>query len=207
LSARTRIRLGAAATLIAWTLVGAALALTWLVTGGHHDKVRAMSVLSGSMEPTLHVGDLVVTRVVSPRDLVAGDIVTYRDPARARYVTHRVQSVVWRGELADVLTRGDANEVGEEWTVAADGSVGLVVLRIPGAGYALAALGTTVGQLVLGAIALALAGWAIELIWRKPVPPAALPVHDQAAGQGLRGARSGRPGENLPTTELVGRAR
>lgn len=205
MSGRARTGLDAAASLLVWALVGATAALAWLVTGGQVEKVRAMSVLSGSMTPALEVGDLVVTRVVSPAELSAGDVVTYRDPAHDRFVTHRVQSIVWRGDLADVITRGDANEVGEEWTVPADGSVGLVVLRIPAAGYALAAVGTTAGQLVLGAVALALAGWAIELIWRKPGPPIPLPVHAEAAGQGARTARSG-PGERR-APEVLGRAR
>lgn len=173
MSGRARAGLVAAAALLAWTVVGGTLGLAWLVTGGQYEKVRAMSVLSGSMEPTLGVGDLVLTRVVSPGELRGGDVVTYRDPARDRYITHRVQSIVWRGELAEVVTRGDANDVGEAWTVAADGTVGLVVVRVPAAGFALAALGTTVGQLVVGAVALALAGWSIELIWRPPRKPAA----------------------------------
>ncbi|TKJ20118.1 signal peptidase I [Blastococcus sp. CCUG 61487] len=171
MSGRARSGLGAATALLVWALLGATAALAWLVTGGQHERVRAMSVLSGSMAPALEVGDLVVKRLVSPTELAAGDVVTYRDPARNRYVTHRVQSIVWRGDLADVITRGDANEVGEEWSVPAEGTVGLVVLRVPAAGYVLAGLGTTVGQLVLGAVALGLAGWAIELIWRRPEPP------------------------------------
>lgn len=195
-----------AATLLAWTLVGAAVALAWLVTGGQYEKVRAMSVLSGSMEPALEVGDLVITRVVPPGELAAGDVVTYREPERDRYVTHRVQSIVWRGDLADVITRGDANDVGEEWTVPADGTVGLVVLRVPAAGYALAALGTTVGQLVLGAIALALAGWAIELIWR-PAQPARPPVHTRGVSHGGRAGRACGAGERGRAPEVAGRAR
>jgi signal peptidase I len=155
-----------AGILLTWVLVGATVAMAWLATGGEHQKVRAMTVLSGSMTPALEVGDLVVAQVVPPSGLSAGDVVTFRDSGRDRYVTHRVQSIVWRGDLADVITRGDANLVGEEWTLPADGTVGRVVLRIPYAGYAVGSLGTPAGQLGLAGVALFLAGWAIRVIWR-----------------------------------------
>ncbi|HRP07702.1 MAG TPA: hypothetical protein PLL69_04375 [Gemmatimonadales bacterium] len=72
-------------------------------------------------------------------------------------------------DLADVITRGDANLVGEEWTLPADGTVGRVVLRIPYAGYVVGSLGTPAGQIGLAVVALFLAGWAIRVIWR-PAP-------------------------------------
>jgi signal peptidase len=204
---RGRRLLRAVAVLLTWTVVGAAVAMVWVSTGGHGQKVRAMSVLSGSMVPTLEVGDLVVTRVVRPAELSGGDLVTFRDPTRDRFVTHRVQSIVWRGELAEVVTRGDANEVGEEWTVSADGTVGLVVLRLPAAGYALGALGTTAGQLVVGVVALALAVWTIELIWRPDREPGVAtspPTHARAAEHSGRG---GRAPQHRPVPEAAGRAR
>ena len=65
-------------------------------------------------------------------------------------------SIVWHGELADVVTRGDANEVGENWSVSASDRVGEVVLRIPRAGYAVGVLATPAGQLALAGLAVAL---------------------------------------------------
>ena len=118
-------------------------------------KYQFMAVLSGSMVPTMHVGDLVVAEVVPPSMLASGDLATFRDPTTHRLITHRVQSVLWHGELADVITRGDANQTGENWTVQADDKVGRVVLRVPHAGYALAALGTPAGQLGLAGLAAA----------------------------------------------------
>ncbi|SOC50453.1 signal peptidase I [Blastococcus aggregatus] len=162
-----------------------------------------MSVLSGSMAPALDVGDLVVTRVVRPADLVSGDLVTYRDPGHDRFVTHRVQSIVWRGELADVVTRGDANDAGEEWTISADGTVGLVVLRLPAAGYVLGVLGTPAGRLAVGVLALSLAFWAIELIWRPAPATVPLPVHARAAAHE---GRDGRAPVVRSRPQAVGRA-
>lgn len=195
--------LRAVAVLLTWSVVGATGVLAWVATGGSPQQVRVMSVLSGSMVPALDVGDLVVTRVVRPADLGAGDLVTYRDPGHDRFVTHRVQSVVWRGDLADVVTRGDANDAGEEWTIAADGTVGLVVLRLPAAGYVLGVMGTPAGQLAVGVLAVSLAFWAIELIWQPGPSPAAWPVHGRAAAHERRDGRAVAP---RAQPQAVGRA-
>lgn len=192
------------AVLLTWAVLGAVATLGWAATQGNVGNVRAMSVLSGSMAPALDVGDLVVTRMVRPGDLHAGDVITYRAPTRDRFVTHRVQSIVWRGELADVLTRGDANEVGEEWTVSREGTVGLVVLRLPAAGYALGVLDTAAGRLAVGIVAVVLALWSIELIWRPEPRRPARPVHARAAAHESRG---GRARERPPTLQAVGRGR
>ena len=40
-----------------------------------------MAVGSGSMKPTLQVGDLILTRSVSPDQLRVGDIIDYRVPS------------------------------------------------------------------------------------------------------------------------------
>lgn len=195
--------LRAVAVLLTWTVAGAAVALVWTATGGQVREVRAMSVLSGSMAPALEVGDLVVTRVVHPADLRAGELVTFRDPTRDRFVTHRVQSIAWRGEFADVVTRGDANDAGEEWTIPADGTVGQVVLRLPAAGYALGALGTPAGRLAVGGVALVLAVWTLRLIWLPAPRSTTHPVHTRAAAHESRG---GRARERPPTPQAAGRA-
>ena len=173
----------------AWCVLGFTAALLVTASGGEFRKVQFMTVLSGSMVPTLEVGDLVVAEVVSPRELRTGDLTTFRDPSTHKLVTHRVQSVLWRGELADVITRGDANEIGEGWSIGAEGSVGRVVLRVPRVGFAVGALGTTAGQLGMAAVALALGVWALVLIWR---PAPARPVPSQPVVPTVRAARSPR---------------
>ena len=77
-----------------------------------------------------------------------------------------MQSIVWHGELADVVTRGDANEVGENWSLGADDHVGEVVLRVPHAGYAVGMLATPAGQLGLAGLAAVLGVWILVVLWR-----------------------------------------
>ena len=80
---------------------------------------------------------------------IPGDLATFREPETGKLITHRVQSIIWHGELADVITRGDANELGENWSVSSTDRVGEVVLRAPRAGYVVGLLSTPAGQLAL----------------------------------------------------------
>ena len=50
------------------------------------------------------------------------------------------------------VTKGDANDVAEEWSVAADGQIGRAVVSVPKVGYLLQWAGTPEGK--LGLIAL-----------------------------------------------------
>jgi signal peptidase I len=155
-------------TCAAWAAVGLLAGLVVLVSGGQVQRYQFMSVLSGSMVPTVNVGDLVVARVVTPDQLQAGELATFREPETGKLITHRVQSIIWHGELADVVTRGDANEIGENWSVSASDRVGEVVLRVPRAGYAVGLLATPAGQLALAGVAIALGVWILVVLWRPP---------------------------------------
>ena len=165
---RRRVRAGAGLLwmVTSWVLLGFVGSTLLLPTGGELHKFQFMSVLSGSMVPALEVGDMVIAEVVGPDHLRSGDLATFRDPDSGKLITHRVQSILWRGEIADVITRGDRNTVGENWSVTADGRVGKVVLRVPRVGYAVGVLGTTPGQLALAGLAGVLGVWILVVIWR-----------------------------------------
>lgn len=180
---RRRTAVTAVRMLVVWSMLGLVFGVAALASSGQLVRLTFLSVLSGSMTPTLNVGDLIVAEVVQPGDLRAGDVVTFRDPAGDRYVTHRVQSVLWRGEIADVVTRGDANEVGEYWSVHDGGTVGRVSLHVPRLGYALGQLGTPIGKLALTSLAVVLGIWILVLFW---IP---------RGGDGEDGARASDPVE------------
>ncbi len=70
-----------------------------------------LTVLTGSMRPTIEPGDLIVVRPVDPAALSVGDVVTFQpvsgDPT---LVTHRIMALHHTGgELTSLVTRGDAN--------------------------------------------------------------------------------------------------
>jgi signal peptidase len=64
-------------------------------------------VLSGSMEPVILAGDMVLTREVGPEDIRVGDIISFSAEDRI-VVTHRVVDID-RSEGLTFITKGDAN--------------------------------------------------------------------------------------------------
>jgi len=147
-------------------IAGLVLALTVPIAFGH----RTMTVLSGSMSPTIEAGDAVVVKAISPLDARIGDIVTFQDPSRdGRLVTHRVRSMRVQGGQASFVTKGDANNATEAWAVPADGSIGRVAYAVPKAGYLLVWSGSPLGRIGLIALPLLLLGiLEVVRIWRTP---------------------------------------
>lgn len=129
---------------------------------------RPYTVLSGSMEPAIGTGDIVVVERISPPDARAGDVVTFSDPhSSARLITHRVRSSRRHGRRIDFVTKGDANNTVERWRIPADGVISRVRYRVPEVGR-LALLTRRPGGLALFVLAplLLLAVHEIARIWR-----------------------------------------
>ena len=128
------------------TLVPTLLALT-----GH----RQLIVRSGSMQPALNTGDVIVTDLVPPGAVHTGDIVTFADPGRNDLlITHRVVEVTHEDSTYSFVTRGDANTGTEHWAIAEQGQVGRFQLRVPKLGFALASLSNPLVRSTLVALAL-----------------------------------------------------
>jgi signal peptidase len=129
---------------------------------------RPLVVLSGSMEPTLGTGDVTVVQRIAPLDARPGDIVTFRDPGNQdRLVTHRVRRMRVGTEGVTFVTRGDANNVSERWSVGIDGEISRVAYRIPELGRALLLGRTSRLPMLLFGIALAvLLVLELHAVWR-----------------------------------------
>ena len=111
-------------------------------------------VLSGSMEPTLSVNDLVVIR--SAESYQTDDVVVYQ--SGGSLTIHRVV----RTGNGFVVTRGDANNT-EDDPVALDAIKGRMILVIPLVGVAVRFLQTLPGTLIV----IALAVFLVNLSWTK----------------------------------------
>lgn len=131
---------------------------------------RGYTVMSGSMEPVIATGDLVVNQPIGPLDARVGDVVTFLDPGGSgRLITHRVQSIDVMPQIVDVVTKGDANTAVERWSIVRDGRLGRVVLDVPRVGYAMAVLRSRLGQVAMVVLpALLLMFVALARIWRAP---------------------------------------
>jgi signal peptidase I len=133
---------------------------------------RPLTVLSGSMEPTLAAGDVVVVKRVGPDEVGVGDVVTYRAPG-GELVTHRVRSVRRRGARFELVTKGDANNASERWTLERDGELSRSLYRVPLAGRVLVHTSSPEGKIALIVAPLLLLGaWEIRRIWRPRESPA-----------------------------------
>ena len=108
---------------------------------------RVDTVLSGSMEPHLRVGGVVVTQPVETAGIGTGDIITFRSPLNGKLTSHRVIDVV-NGESRGFRTKGDANEDADPFTITEEQLVGKVFLHIPYFGYITGFLKTSLGLLL-----------------------------------------------------------
>ena len=140
---------------------------------------RALTIRSGSMNPTIQVGDVVVDTSVSPLTVRPGQIVTFRDPAIGQQlVTHRVVAMHRVGKAVDFVTKGDANLVSEHWSVPVTGHLGRKVFMIPGVGRVVAVLSAKAVRVIAVALAaLLVAGVGLRRIWRQPDVPISLQHH------------------------------
>ena len=132
-----------------------------------HFGWRVDAVLSGSMEPQVMTGSLVVTRPVEPEAIAVGDIITFRQAAAAEtLITHRVTGI-GQSSFLYFETKGDANDKPDPFTVPARNMVGKVCFHAPYWGYATEFLKTPVGFIfalvIPGSILIAM--YAISM-WR-----------------------------------------
>jgi signal peptidase len=154
---------------VCWSVIGVTAAVVLALTVPMVFNARPYTVLSGSMEPTIMTGDVVVVQHIKPWQARLGDVVTFQDPRNPqRLITHRVRGIQLQGRKASFITRGDANTTTENWRVAKDGSIARVVYRIPEIGRLVFAAQDPVVRLfliVMPAVMLAL--WALGAIWRS----------------------------------------
>jgi signal peptidase len=153
-------------TFALWVALGLGVGLFAIVTLPSVFGYRSLTVISGSMVPTLGVGSIVIDEVISPPQARPGDIVTFKDPLHPRQLTHRLQKVRVEGDTYYMTTLGDANDVPEHWTVPRTGHIGRVVAHLPKLGYARQWLSSRYAR--LGAMGIVLLFGALMLVdvWR-----------------------------------------
>ncbi|POH59756.1 signal peptidase I [Arthrobacter glacialis] len=90
------------------------------------------TVMSGSMEPRIFTGDVVVVRPVDPTEYKSGRVVLAEDPDQEGRL--RLHRVVRQDDTGALVLRGDANATDDASTVSPDAVHGVGFLRIPYAG-------------------------------------------------------------------------
>ncbi|WP_336000351.1 signal peptidase I [Halorientalis halophila] len=126
------------------------------LAGAQHSFV----VLSGSMEPTIETGSVILVAETAPESIESGDVITFGGSASAPPTTHRVIEVQETGDGREFVTKGDNNENADRGTVqAADlvgrvpsvdvPGVGPILFSIPLVGHFITFGGTKLGMLLL----------------------------------------------------------
>jgi signal peptidase len=105
---------------------------------------RYEPVYTGSMEPAIPVGGIVVIKPVDPETLKIGDIIcfTLTEPTS---ITHRIINITDEG----FITKGDANEDPDQWIVKKENVIGKAILTVPFIGYIGYFVRTPIGFILL----------------------------------------------------------
>lgn len=154
-----------------WALaaVGVACGLVWGVTAA--GLIKPLIVISGSMEPGIMTGDLLVATKTPTADLEVGDVVSLPSDLTRNLVTHRVEKIVsLGGDEFQISMKGDNNTASDALDYFVGAEVWQPALQLSGWGSALQRLTTpaVAVPLVLGLIGLL----GITLLIPAPVKPA-----------------------------------
>ncbi len=154
------------------------IAILFVVTYGSVDGLRIalrtesplMVVSSGSMIPTLNVGDIILVRGVDPRTVTVHTIIIFHSPNDWNMpIVHRVVAVDNQSGSIFFETKGDNNPVQDGWRVPTANLMGVYVVKLPYVGLLSLELRGPVGvTLIILLVALII---AIEYKESKPSKP------------------------------------
>jgi signal peptidase len=129
----------------------------FLAVGPHVLGYRTSTMLTGSMDPGIAPGDVVVTAPRPAQDVQVGDVISYQIPIEDHRVeTHRVTEVDRAADgTLSIRTKGDANANVDPWTaVLAEDTVWEVQAVVPELGNVIRAMRSPVIHHVVKWVAL-----------------------------------------------------
>ena len=114
-------------------LVGLVVLCAVFLMGSRLLGFQVFNVISGSMEPTYNVGDLIYVKEVNPYDIEVGTPITFVLNEELVVATHRVIEV--DEENQHFYTKGDANDTADSSPVHFNNVIGVPQFSIPLLGY------------------------------------------------------------------------
>lgn len=94
--------------------------------------IKTYTIVSGSMQPELNIGDMVVVKETNDNELNVGDIISYRNGQSV--VTHRIHKIYYKDGQKQYITKGDYNNVEDSIILTIDSIEGKVVNKLSGIG-------------------------------------------------------------------------
>jgi len=151
--------------------VAVIVALAFLLVGVRLIGLTPYAVLSGSMEPTYHVGALIYVKDAEPYEVQVGDPITFVVNEDLLVATHRVVNIDIRTSKQEIIpgqdgtstttvevpleefeyyfyTKGDANDAADGAPVYYKNLIGVPVFTIPYLGYLSSWLQTREGSIM-----------------------------------------------------------
>ena len=136
------------------------------------NNIQIKIVESGSMEPTILTGSLVIIKPAT--SYAVGDIITFTSVSADVPTTHRIVGIREASGQKFFMTKGDANEEADTNETALRSVIGKVALAVPYVGFVLDFARQPIGFGLLIVLPALLIIWSeLEKIWRelrKPVP-------------------------------------
>lgn len=149
-------------------LVALVVALALLLAGSRLIGFHVFAVLSGSMEPTYHVGSVIFVKSVPPEEIQIGQPITFLIDDNVT-ATHRVIDSYTdeKGQLF-FTTKGDANAAADGAPVFSKNVIGIPVFTIPYLGYTVNYIQHPPGiYIAIAAIAVLLLAMFLPEVFRK----------------------------------------
>ncbi len=110
-------------------------------------KYSPLVVLTGSMEPSLYPGDIVVIK--ESDSYAVGDVITYK--VENYYVTHRIIDIYEINGSKSYKTKGDNNNIEDEYSVSTKQVIGKQEFHIDKLGYVIIFASSLRGKIIIGA--------------------------------------------------------
>jgi signal peptidase I len=105
-------------------------------------------ILTGSMQPTAHPGDLYITRLVPASSLQVGDIIAINNQLTGTYYSHRINEMRMVNGALRIITKGDANESPDRdpFMVSPVSQVSKAITVVPNIGQPMVYMNTVQGR-------------------------------------------------------------
>jgi len=120
---------------LGWTILGIVVLTASFVLTASYRSWEFDAVLSGSMQPALKVGGLVVIKPAEGQGIKMGDVISFKLPGIDTPICHRVIDIVETDEGLFFQTMGDANEEPDLALVSVQDVTGRAVFYAPYVGY------------------------------------------------------------------------
>jgi len=135
--------------LLTWLVIGVFAVLAFFTVLSNTSALggyRSFLILSGSMEPAIMIGDIIL---VHPQpQYLKNDTITFTAEDQ-RVVTHRIIEASEHNGKTVFTTKGDANRSEDNNTITPDQIIGKVALVIPKLGYLVSFSRSVPGLIIL----------------------------------------------------------